>query len=185
MKAKRAACRDHAMIDGAGGWAALPRYSCEVLAAFSVETTSEVGTQADAAPCASTTASDPPATAGTVEEAAAAAAKVNNDAHLADFIKGARDRFPVSDDIIQQIAEGRPVGAAERDLGIQWLQQLAGDKARSEKLLAGDTELRRQMFAASVLVSASVKSGETAKPYTLAEILGIGRQQDRDVRSEI
>jgi hypothetical protein len=130
-------------------------------------------------------ASEPPPPAGTVEEVAAAAAKVNDDAHLADFIKGARDRFPVSDDVIQQIAEGRPVGAAERDLGIQWLQQLAGDKERSAKLLAGDTELRRQMFSASVLVSSSVKAGETAKALTLADILNIGKGQSRDVRGEI
>jgi len=130
-------------------------------------------------------ASDPPTSAGTVEAAAAAAAKVNDDAHLADFIKGARDRFPVSDDVIQQIAEGRPVGTAERDLGIQWLQQLAGDKERSAKLLAGDTELRRQMFSASVLVSSPVKAGEPGKAFTMADILGIGRQQDRDVRSEV
>ena len=104
---------------------------------------------------------------------------------MADFIKGTRDRFPVSDAVIQQIAEGQPVSAADRDLGIQWLQQLATDKERSEKLLAGDTELRRQMFAASVLVSSSVKSGETAKAFTMADILKIGAGQDRDVRSQI
>jgi hypothetical protein len=130
-------------------------------------------------------ASDPPTSAGTVEEAAAAAAKVNNDANMTDFIKGARDRFPVSDDVMQQIAEGRPVSAAERDLGIQWLKQLAGDKVRSAKLLAGDTELRRQMFSASVLVSSPVKAGETAKAFTLADILNIGKGQSRDVRSEV
>jgi hypothetical protein len=130
-------------------------------------------------------ASDPPAVAKTADEIAAAAAKVNDDAHLADFTKGARDRFPVNDDVIQQIAEGRPVSAAERDLGAQWLQQLAADKDRSAKLLAGDTELRRQMFSASVLVSSSVKSGETAKPFAMADLLKIGQRQDRDVRSEI
>jgi hypothetical protein len=130
-------------------------------------------------------ASEPPAAAGGVEEVAAAADKANNAAALADFIKGARERFPVSDDVIQQIAEGRPISAADRDLGISWLHQLSTDKERSAKLLAGDTELRRQMFAASVLVSSPVKAGETAKPFTMADILAIGKGQSRDVRREI
>jgi hypothetical protein len=128
---------------------------------------------------------EPPAAAGTAEEAAAATVKANDAAALADFIKGTRDRFPVSDDVMQQIAEGRPISAADRDLGIQFLQQLGADKERSEKLLAGDTELRRQVFAASVLVSSPVKAGETAKSFTMADILKIGAGQDRDVRSQL
>jgi hypothetical protein len=126
-----------------------------------------------------------PAAAGSVEEVVAAADKANNAAALADFIKGTRDRFPVSDSVIQQIAEGQPVTAADRDLGIHWMQQLAGDKERTAKLLAGDTELRRQMFAASVLVSSPVKSGETAKSFTMSDILKIGAGQSRDARSEV
>jgi hypothetical protein len=130
-------------------------------------------------------ASDPVPTAGTAEELAAAAAKANNDAALANFIQGARDRFPVDDKVFQQIAAGQPVSTADRDLGTQWLQQLASDKERSAKLLAGDTELRRQLFAASVLVSSPVKAGDTPKSFTMADILQIGKRQDRDVRSEV
>jgi hypothetical protein len=130
-------------------------------------------------------AAEPAPSPASVEEIAAAAAKANDAANLADFVKGTRDRFPVGDDVIQQIAEGRPVSAADRDLGISWLQQLATDKERSAKVLAGDTELRRQMFAASVLVSSPVKAGETAKPFTMADILKIGKGQDRDVRSQL
>jgi hypothetical protein len=130
-------------------------------------------------------ASEPAPTAGTAEDLAAAAAKANNDAALAGFIKGARDRFPVDDKVFQQIAEGKPVSAADRDLGTQWLKQLAADKERSAKLLAGDTELRRQMFAASVLVSSPVNSADTAKSFTMADLLKIGQGQDRDVRSEL
>jgi hypothetical protein len=104
---------------------------------------------------------------------------------MADFVKGVRDRFPVSDDVVAQIAKGDPVSAADRDLGIQWLNQLAGDRERSAKLLAGDLELRRQMFAASVLVSSPVKQGESAKPFTMADLLKIGAGQSRDVRSQL
>jgi hypothetical protein len=130
-------------------------------------------------------ASEPAPLAGTVEEIAAAAAKVTDDANLADFIKGAKDRFPVDEKVFAQIAEGKPISAADRDLGIQWLRQLEGDHARITKLLSGDVELRRQLFSASVLVASPVKAGEIAKPFTMADILGIGRKQDRDVRSEV
>ncbi len=100
---------------------------------------------------------EPPPAAGSVEEMAAATAKASSDANFADFIKGTRDQFPVSDDVISQIAKGEPISAAERDLGVQWLKQLDGDKEKSAKLLAGDVELRRQMFSASVLAALPIK----------------------------
>ncbi len=128
---------------------------------------------------------EPAPAPSSVEEIAAASAKAINDANTADFVKGVRDRFPVSDDVIGQVTKGESVSAAERDLAIHWLNQLAGDKERSAKLLGGDLELRRHLFSASVLMASPVKDGETAKSFTIGDLLKIGAGQSRDVRSQL
>lgn len=121
---------------------------------------------------------------GNGEAIAAATTAVNDERHLAEFTRGVRESFPVNNDVLQQIAEGKPVGQADKDLGEQWMKQFQSDKERVRKMLDGDSEIRRQFFHASVLIASDVKDG-AAPSFSMSDLLRIGKDQSRDLRKDL
>jgi hypothetical protein len=123
--------------------------------------------------------------AQTAEQIAEASQRAADDRNLKSFLDGARAQFPVSDDVAKQIAEDQPVSEPEKQLGIQWLQQLTNDRELTAKLMNGDIKTRQQFFNASVLASSAVKDGAPGSAVSLTDLLNIGQNQSRDLRKEI
>jgi hypothetical protein len=63
----------------------------------------------------------------------------------------------VSDDVIRQVLEDRPVSRAERALTEQLLRERMGDAEWRQKLMSGDYAVKRENLLMSVILSSRVE----------------------------
>jgi hypothetical protein len=64
----------------------------------------------------------------------------------------------LSEEVINQHREGKPVSIADREVALRFKNALFNDKAQLAKLYAGDTELRRKVATMNMLLSLPIQS---------------------------
>jgi len=78
--------------------------------------------------------------------------------HIASFIKGVKNSgMNIRDEVLKEAISGAPVSQQDHDLAKSWMSRLMADQEQSKKLLAGDIQMREQLFRASTILSANIK----------------------------
>jgi hypothetical protein len=92
------------------------------------------------------------------EELSAISSHEEDARNAKSFIKGVRDDgLDVRDEVLKEAIDGTPVSKADHDLAKNWMSRLMADQEQSKKLLAGDIQMREQLFRASTILSANIK----------------------------
>ncbi|WP_213740945.1 hypothetical protein [Bradyrhizobium sp. dw_411] len=76
--------------------------------------------------------------------------------HSSDVLEHARE-MGVSEEVVQQIKEGKPVSQFEHDSVQRWKNSHMKDPAFLSKFFDGDFEARKQVFLANVTLSLPIK----------------------------
>jgi hypothetical protein len=96
-------------------------------------------------------------TAPSAEQLAARSAQAQDNRNTADWIRGVKESVDVSDQVLAQVIGGEKVSKAEHDAAKQWLSRHSADEAWVKRLLAGDSEARKEQFLCSVILSSEIK----------------------------